>query len=121
MGAMLSRMSLHHGNRVAVLRLDDALLKENGATVDDTEGLVNVPLGAREIAAVALIKQQADNVFRVSLRSKGTVDVRLVAARWDGGGHHNAAGCTMSGTFDEVREALVAALGEALSVGAAAS
>ena len=68
-----------------------------GATVDDTEGLVNLPLGAREVVAVALFKRQADNVFRVSLRSKGAVDVRAVAALWGGGGHRNAAGCTITG------------------------
>jgi phosphoesterase RecJ-like protein len=119
-GALLSRMTLHHDDRVAVLTLDDALLAETGATIDDTEGLVNLPLGAREVAAVALIKPQKDGAFRVSLRSKGGVDVRLVAARWEGGGHHNAAGCTMTGTFGEVRGALVDALGDALAAHPAA-
>ena len=67
-----------------------------GATIDDTEGLVNLPLGAREVVAVALFKRQNDGVYRVSLRSKGDVDVRAVAAKWSGGGHKNAAGCTVT-------------------------
>ena len=79
MGAMLSAMELHHDNRLAVLHFDDALLAACGATIDDTEGLVNLPLGAREVVAVALFKRQADGVYRVSLRSKGGVDVRAVA------------------------------------------
>ena len=42
-------MTLHHGNRLAMLALDDALLAACGATIDDTEGLVNLPLAAREV------------------------------------------------------------------------
>jgi phosphoesterase RecJ-like protein len=117
-GALLSQMTLHHGDRFAVLRLDEALLAECGATIDDAEGLVNLPLAAREVAAVALIKQQTERTQRVSLRSRGAVDVRLVAAAWGGGGHRNAAGCTVAGSFAEVRDALVDALGLALDRGA---
>ena len=114
-GALLSSMTLHHGNRVAVLSFDEDLLKHCGATIDDTEGLVNLPLAASEVMAVAMLKKQADNVFRVSLRSKGAVDVRSVASLWGGGGHHNAAGCTISGSEPQIREALVDALGNALA------
>jgi phosphoesterase RecJ-like protein len=115
-GALLAAMTLHHGNRVAMLSLDDDLLGRCGATVDDTEGLVNLPLGASEVVAVGMLKrQQTDQVFRVSLRSKGAVDVRAVAALWGGGGHRNAAGCTVSGADATVREAVVAALGRAVA------
>jgi phosphoesterase RecJ-like protein len=113
-GALLSGMTLHHGDRVAILSLDDDLLKHAGATVDDTEGLVNLPLAAREVVAVALLKRQSDRVFRVSLRSKGAVDVRRVAGRWGGGGHHNAAGCTVEGAEADVRAALIEAIGRTL-------
>lgn len=109
-GTMLNQMELVHDGRLALLQFDDALLAACGATIDDTEGLVNVPLGAREVAAVALFKRQADGTARVSLRSKGAVDVRAVAGIWNGGGHTNAAGCTLTGEFDAAKRALVAAL-----------
>lgn len=119
-GAMLNAMELHHDDRLAVLTFDDALLARSGAAIDDTEGLVNLPLGAREVLAVALLRRQDASTFRVSLRSKGDVDVRRVAERWHGGGHHNAAGCTVSGRFDEVRDSVVAAMGAALDASTAA-
>jgi bifunctional oligoribonuclease and PAP phosphatase NrnA len=109
-GTMLSQMELLHEGRLALLRFDDALLAACGATIDDTEGLVNVPLGAREVAVVALFKRQADGTTRVSLRSKGAVDVRTVAGIWHGGGHTNASGCTLTGDFETAKRALVAAL-----------
>lgn len=119
-GALLDQMTLHHGNRLALLYYDDALLARCGATPDDTEGLVNLPLGAREVEAVALIKGQPDGTWRVSLRSKGEVDVRAVASRWSGGGHRNAAGCTITGELTAVRDALAAALAEAIDAAAGA-
>jgi phosphoesterase RecJ-like protein len=114
MGALLSKMELHCDNRLALLSFDEDLLAENGASIDDTEGLVNVPLGAREILAVALFKRQNGNAYRLSLRSKGTVDVRQVAMQFNGGGHRNAAGCTIDGDCDEARRQLVEAIGAVL-------
>jgi phosphoesterase RecJ-like protein len=113
-GAMLSAMQLFHRDRVAVLFFDDALLATCGASVDDTEGLVNIPLMAREVEVVALFKQQAPGVCRVSLRSKGEVDVRRVALAWKGGGHRNAAGLTVNGDFAAAQQAVIAAIGQVL-------
>jgi phosphoesterase RecJ-like protein len=113
-GALLDAMTLHHDNRFAVLCYDDAVLEETGATPDDSEGLVNLPLGAREVLAVALLKQQGTDRYRVSLRSKGAIDVRAIAAKWHGGGHANAAGFSLAGARPEVKDQLVAAVGDAL-------
>jgi len=113
-GEMLSKMELHHNNRLAVLSFDDDLLARCGATLDDTEGLVNLPMGANEVLAVALFKCQADGTCRVSLRSKAEVDVRDVASRWGGGGHRNAAGATLSGSFDELKAAVVTEMARAI-------
>jgi phosphoesterase RecJ-like protein len=114
-GAILNAMELHHENQLAVLAFDDDVLRRYGASIDDTEGLVNLPLAAREVQAVALFKRQAaTTTYRVSLRSKGDVDVRAVAQRWDGGGHRNAAGCTMVGDMAALKSALVPALADAI-------
>lgn len=119
-GFMLSRMQLFHENRLAVLEFDDDLLGQCGASVDDTEGLVNLPLGANEVMAVALFKCQADGSCRVSLRSKPSVDVRAVAAHWGGGGHKNAAGCTLTGDIAAQRAEIIARLGVELGTGVTA-
>jgi phosphoesterase RecJ-like protein len=113
-GALLDAMTLHHGNRLAVMAFDDAMLASCGAEPDDTEGLVNLPLGAREVVSVVLMKRQPDGTWRVSLRSKGDVDVRAVAVKWQGGGHRNAAGCTMAGDQDVVSGLLIDAIAVAL-------
>jgi phosphoesterase RecJ-like protein len=113
-GALLNAMTLHHSNRFAVLSLDDALLAACGATVDDSEGLVNLPLGAQEVVSSALIKHQSADRYRVSLRSKGAVDVRSVAGRWNGGGHTNAAGFSVTGSLERITQEIVEAMAVAL-------
>jgi phosphoesterase RecJ-like protein len=102
-GALLDRMELLDGGRLAVLYLDDAMLEACGCTHNDTEGVINLPLTAREIQAVVFFKAAADGAVRVSMRSKYDVDVRLVAAAFGGGGHKNAAGFTVSGPLASFR------------------
>jgi phosphoesterase RecJ-like protein len=114
MGAMLSAMELHLTDRVAVLYFDQDLLDSCGAALDDTEGLVNLPLGAVDVKAVALFKRQAPGVYRASLRSKGDVDVRAIATKWDGGGHKNAAGCTLKGDYEQLKAQVLVEIEKAL-------
>jgi phosphoesterase RecJ-like protein len=91
-----------------VLAFDDALLCRLGATYEDSDSLINIPLSARQVEAVALFKADAGSgELRVSLRSKGPVDVRRVAQRYGGGGHRNAAGFTAPSGDESVREQIL--------------
>ena len=73
---------------------------------------------AREIqgvkAAVLVRESDEPGVFRCSLRSKGSVDVRSVAVARSGGGHRNAAGCRISGTWESAKADIVRALAAAV-------
>jgi phosphoesterase RecJ-like protein len=113
-GALLDGMEVTADGRVAVLALDDALLARTGATPEDTDGLINMPLMAAGIQAVALVRSEANGDVRVSLRSKGATDVRLVAAEFGGGGHTNASGFTQRGDLGDVRRGVVDRLTRAL-------
>ena len=117
-GALLDAMELIDDGRLAVLYLDDDMLAACGCTNNDTEGVINLPLTAREIQAVVFFKANPAGDVRVSMRSKYDVDVRAVANAYGGGGHKNAAGFTAPGRLADVRpqviERLVAAIGEGL-------
>jgi phosphoesterase RecJ-like protein len=101
-GAVLNRMQLDPSGRIATLWVDRALTDQLGATYDDTEGLINVPLTVKEIVAVAFFKEQAPGEWRVSLRSKGDIDINAIAKEFAGGGHKNASGCNAEGTLDQL-------------------
>jgi phosphoesterase RecJ-like protein len=107
---------IDHG-RLAVMYMDDAMLTACGCTHNDTEGVINLPLTAREIQAVVFFKASSAGDVRVSMRSKYDVDVRMVANQFGGGGHKNAAGFTVIGSLDEVRPVILDRLTQAIRAG----
>jgi phosphoesterase RecJ-like protein len=78
-----------------------------GAIEEDCEGLVNYVLSIGEVEVAALFREIPDGRFRVSLRSKGALDVARVAERFGGGGHECASGCSVDGPLSHaVRQIL---------------
>jgi len=75
------------------------MARDAGGTYDDTEGLVNLPLTVKEIQAVIFFKQNRGDEYRVSMRSKGDIDIGSLAKEFGGGGHKNAAGFTITGSI----------------------
>ena len=77
------------------------------AKEEDCEGLVNYVLSIGEVEVAAFFRETPDGSFRVSLRSKGKLDVARVAERFGGGGHECASGCSVAGPLAHaVREVL---------------
>ena len=100
-GAVLSAMTVDASGRIATLAITPAIAAAAGGTYDDTEGLINFPLSVQEVQAVAFFKETpTPGDWRVSLRSKGAVDVGAIAKARGGGGHRNAAGCGARGTLE---------------------
>ena len=101
-GAVLSRMQLDASGRLAMLYVDQRLAADCGGTYEDTEGLINLPLTVKEIQAVVFFKELGPRDWRVSMRSKGAVDINAVAKEFGGGGHKNASGCSATGELPDV-------------------
>jgi len=116
-GALLDSMQLADEGRLAILYLDDTMLSACGCTHNDTEGLINLPLTAREIQAVVFFKVGPTGEVRVSMRSKYDVDVRAVAGQFGGGGHKNAAGFTVTEPLNQVRPRIVQLIIDAIEHG----
>ena len=106
-GAVLGAMQIDATGRVAIVYLDHEMARAAGGTYEDTEGLINLPLTVKEIQAVLFFKQIEGDSYRISMRSKGDVDIAAVAKEFGGGGHKNAAGCTASGGVDTLQKLFV--------------
>ena len=115
-GAVLSRMQLDTTGRIATVYVDRALATECGGTYDDTEGLINLPLTVKEIVAVVFFKENGPNDWRISMRSKGDVDVNAIAKEFGGGGHKNASGCSAQGSRDALTEMFNRKLTDAIAL-----
>jgi phosphoesterase RecJ-like protein len=90
--------------------LTQADLEDAGVGPNETDDLIDVIRTAREADVTAVVKQQRDGRFKVSLRSKGAHDVASVASSFGGGGHRLAAGYTSAVALAETVEQLRAAL-----------
>ena len=88
--------------------------EQTRASEEDADGFVNYPLSVEEIEATALFKECSPGVYRTSLRSKGDVNVAKVAEQFGGGGHRNAAGCTLKGNLESVERQVVPLLQDAI-------
>jgi phosphoesterase RecJ-like protein len=114
MGAVLSTARRDSSGRVAVMRQTAEMQQMTGAADEDADGFVNYPLTVGEVEAVALLKESAPETYRTSLRSKGDVNVARVAEKFGGGGHRNAAGCTLRGSWDDAEREIVELLRDAV-------
>ena len=103
-GSVLSRMQIDDTGRFATMSVDQQLAADCGATYEDTEGLINFPLTVKEIEAVVFFKEIGPGDWRVSLRSKGDVDINAVAREFGGGGHKNASGCSAVGRLEDLKD-----------------
>jgi phosphoesterase RecJ-like protein len=104
-GHVLNTMRLDPSGHVALLTMTHASAAAAGASYDDTDGIINFPLSVKDIQAVAFVKQaEGDDEWRISMRSKGDVDVGAIARAHGGGGHRNAAGCSVRGSLQDVED-----------------
>jgi len=101
---------MYHNDRVAVVHVTTDMFQEANASREHSEGFVEFIKEMKDLEVAALLRQIGKDRYKISMRSKGTVDVAAIAARFGGGGHKNAAGCVMEGTQEEVRRRLVEAI-----------
>ena len=114
LGEALATLRFGCGGRLASLQVDPAAFARAGADHSDTDEIINTPRTVAGVEAVLFCKQWEPGTVKVSLRSRGSVDVRKVAASFGGGGHTNAAGCSVEGEIDDVRRRLESSLTELL-------
>ena len=116
LGEMLRSLELHADGRVATVVVTREMFLRAGASRSDTESLIDYPRSIAGVQAVALLRQIDGAKYKVSLRSRGDVDVEKIARLHGGGGHRNASGFLADGDSpEELRLRVVSDLAAALS------
>jgi len=104
-------LELLQDGRLAVMCVSKADFAKTGASMSDTENLINIPLQIRTVEVSILLIDPPDGPpVRVSLRSKGQIDVAHFAEQFGGGGHARASGLKIPGTLEEVFEKVTTAM-----------
>ncbi len=109
---LLGRVEVSPDGRIAWLALPEGSVPESFIEAED---LVTYPRSIASVKVAVLLREVGAGRVKVSLRAKGEVNVGKVAAAFGGGGHANAAGCTIVGSLSDARGALLRAVAHALA------
>ncbi|MCS7063027.1 MAG: bifunctional oligoribonuclease/PAP phosphatase NrnA [Methylacidiphilales bacterium] len=107
---IFSQARYYFDNQVVVCHITPELLTRHGARPEDTENILEPLQAIRDIEIAILIETIDTNTQRASLRSRGKIDVSLVAASLGGGGHPEAAGLRVNMTFNNLTTSLLTTL-----------
>ncbi len=110
----LANLTVAPRGDVASITVTLDMYEKTGANAELTDGFVNYPRSIRGVEVAVFFREIEPALFKVGFRSKGKVNVSALAAEFGGGGHHNAAGCTVAGLLEEVRDKVFAHLAHAL-------
>ena len=114
LGKTLKESVLHLDGKVisgVVTRKD---MEHYGVTPKALDGIVSQLRYTRGVEVAVFVYELAENCYKVSLRSNGKVNVSSIAGSLGGGGHVKAAGCEVSGTYEEIVEKLLKLISEQL-------
>lgn len=103
---IMGTMQIIADGRVAIAYVTQQMLKDCGARLEDTEGIINVLRGIAGVEVAALFKENEERKIKLSMRAKAYADVSKVASKFGGGGHVRAAGCTLEMSMKEAIELL---------------
>lgn len=103
--------------KMSLMFLTGQMFKEAGASVEVAEEFINFPRSIAGVEVAVLIRELSPKKFKISFRSKDSVNVAALAGKFDGGGHEHAAGCTIDGSLGSVKETVIRAVREALKEG----
>ena len=112
-GRLMQETRILDDGRLAAVLITGSLLKEYGATREDTEGFVEQLRRLHGVRVALLLREDERNGIvqtKASIRSSGKDNVRDVAAQFGGGGHRNAAGATLSMNAESAFLAMLPAL-----------
>ncbi|MCG8418868.1 MAG: DHH family phosphoesterase [Proteobacteria bacterium] len=112
----LETLELKLDGKVAFMTITRKMVKEAGATWDDTTDLVNYSRALDGVECGVLFTPAKFGGVRVSMRSKGAVDCGRICEEQGGGGHRAAAGCVIRGNMAKARSRVESALAQALDI-----
>jgi phosphoesterase RecJ-like protein len=105
LGAALS--NLHREGALAYMHLSVAEMQRSGGLEEDCEGIVNYALSIEGVEVALFLRELVNGRYRVSLRSKGALNVGDIAERFGGGGHMCASGCAVAGPLNAALELIL--------------
>ncbi|MCX5781670.1 MAG: bifunctional oligoribonuclease/PAP phosphatase NrnA [Elusimicrobia bacterium] len=105
LGLALETLKLKNSGMVGYMHITNSMFRKAGSDYSETENIINYPMAVEGVIVGVLFREteERDNI-KVSLRSRGNIDVSAIAKHFGGGGHKNAAGLNLNGTLKEAEK-----------------
>lgn len=100
---MLAKIEFFGNARLAVLKLASQDLIDHDLEMDDSRDIIDMIMNINSLQAAALFREESSGVYKLSLRSKGKIEILGVAEGFQGGGHLYAAGALLVGQYEELK------------------
>ena len=110
MGKVLDTLEFYEGGKVGSIYVTQDMLRKEGALPEHTEGFVDIVRSIQGVEIAVCYYEVSRNRFKISLRSKGKVDVEKIAGKLGGGGHVNASACRVEGSIKTVKGKVLRAI-----------
>jgi len=114
MGLAIDAIEIFEDGKMAFITITDEMMKKTDASEEDCDGLVNIARNIEGVEVAILIRQRSDDEFKINFRSQNYVDVSAIARKYSGGGHMKAAGCTLKGNLEDIKQMLYRDMREVL-------
>lgn len=107
--AVYDTMTYCADGRCAIIYTTLDMFKSLDVGDDEMEGLASIPRQIEGVLIGITMREKEGGFFKISVRTNGNIDASEFCSQFGGGGHPAAAGCTVEGTLDEVRNKLIEA------------
>jgi bifunctional oligoribonuclease and PAP phosphatase NrnA len=103
LGDTLSGMEKTEDGRIAWVTVTEEAFRKTGTTAEDSDNFITFVRSVKGVEVAVLFRQTAAEQYKISLRSKGRIDLTAMAQSLGGGGHKNAAGGVMDGGLEKIK------------------
>lgn len=111
---VLDSIAFDCGGEVALILITLDMIRASGAKEDDLDGLATIPRGIEGVRVGVTLREKEDGGWKVSLRARAPANASEICAKFGGGGHRGAAGCTLNLPLGEAKERMLRAVREHL-------
>lgn len=113
-GMAVQTLEILENGKVAFITVTESMIKDADAKEEDCDGIVNIGRNIKGVEVAVLVRENENESYKINLRSKKYVDVSIIANKLGGGGHKNAAGCTIEGNMEDIKQILLKEIREVL-------
>lgn len=103
LSTILKNVEYAFDNKFAVVRIDKSDLDKNNLEIDNSRDVIDMIMNIETLSAAVLLREEGPGVYKMSLRSKGNLEVLAIAEYFGGGGHLFASGALIKGSFEKIK------------------